>query len=229
MSIDQYKNHDHLLLSVDCIIFGFDGNRLKALLIKRDFDPGKGKWSLMGGFVKKEESVNDAAARILNQLTGLTDIYMEELGCFGNVDRDPGGRVVSIAYSALIKINDYSEALMVDHNSKWFELNKIPELVFDHDEMIKLAKEKLEEKVSNHPAGFTLLPQKFTLQQLQGLYEAIYEKKIDKRNFTRRILHLGILKRLDEKEKESSRKGAFYYIFEKKKYKKLEKEGVRFF
>lgn len=229
MSIDQYKNHDHLLLAVDCIVFGFDGNRLKALLIKRDFEPGKGKWSLMGGFVKKDESVNDAATRILNQLTGLTDIYMEELGCFGNVDRDPGGRVVSIAYSALIKINDYGEELMVDHNSKWFELNKIPELVFDHDEMIKLAKEKLEEKVSNHPAGFTLLPQKFTLQQLQSLYEAIYEKKIDKRNFTRRILELGILKKLDEKEKESSRKGAFYYVFEKKKYKKLEKEGVRFF
>jgi 8-oxo-dGTP diphosphatase len=229
MSIDQYKNHDHLLLAVDCIIFGFDGNRLKALLIKRDFEPGKGKWSLMGGFVKKEESVNDAAARILNQLTGLTDIYMEELGCFGNVDRDPGGRVVSIAYSALIKINDYSETMMTEHNSKWFELNKIPELIFDHGEMIKLAKEKLEEKVSNHPAGFTLLPQKFTLQQLQGLYEAIYEKKIDKRNFTRRILELGILKKLDEKEKESSRKGAFYYVFEKKKYKKLEKEGVRFF
>jgi len=229
MSIDQYKNHDHLLLAVDCIVFGFDGNRLKALLIKRDFEPGKGKWSLMGGFVKKDESVNDAATRILNQLTGLTDIYMEELGCFGNVDRDPGGRVVSIAYSALIKINDYGEELMVDHNSKWFELNKIPELVFDHDEMIKLAKEKLEEKVSNHPAGFTLLPQKFTLQQLQSLYEAIYEKKIDKRNFTRRILELGILKKLDEKEKESSRKGAFDYVFEKKKYKKLEKEGVRFF
>ena len=229
MSIDQYKNHDHFLLAVDCIVFGFDGNRLKALLIKRDFEPGKGKWSLMGGFVKKEESVNDAATRILNQLTGLTDIYMEELGCFGNVDRDPGGRVVSIAYSALIKIKDYGEELMVDHNSKWFELNKIPELIFDHDEMIKLAKEKLEEKVSNHPAGFTLLPQKFTLQQLQGLYEAIYEKKIDKRNFTRRILELGILKKLDEKEKESSRKGAFYYVFEKKKYKKLEKEGVRFF
>lgn len=229
MNIDQYKKYDPLLLAVDCIIFGFNGGGLKALLIKRDFEPGKGKWSLMGGFVRKEESVTDAAVRILDQLTGLTDIYMEELGCFGNVRRDPGGRVVSIAYFALIKINDYSETLMAQHKSNWFELDKLPRLIFDHEEMLLLAKEKLKAKMANHPVGFTLLPEKFTLQQLQGLYEAIYEKKIDKRNFTRRILELGILKKMNEKEKQSSRKGAFYYVFEKKKYKKLEKEGVRFF
>lgn len=229
MSIQQYKDYDRLLVAVDCIIFGFDGIQLKALLVKRDFEPGKGKWSLLGGFVNKKESVNDAATRVLNQLTGLTDIYMEQLTCFGDVNRDPGGRVLSIAYFALIKIDDYSSSLMDEHNSKWFALNKLPHLIFDHAVMVKLAKESLQEKISTHPAGFTLLPEKFTFQQLQALYEAIYEKKIDKRNFTRKILSLNILKKLEEKEKQSSRKGAFLYVFDKKKYAVLEKEGVRFF
>lgn len=227
MAPELYKKQDHLLLAVDCIIFGFDGNRLKALLVKRNLEPGFGKWSLMGGFVQKEESVKDAATRVLNQLTGLTDVYMEELGCFGDVNRDPGGRVVSIAFFALIKINDYSASLMKEHNSKWFELDHLPALIFDHGEMIRQAKERLREKVAEHPAGFTLLPRKFTLQQLQGLYEAIYEKKMDKRNFTRRILELGILKKLDEKEKTTSRKGAFLFIFEKNRYEKKAKKSFR--
>lgn len=229
MAPDLYKKQEHLLLAVDCIIFGFDGNRLKALLVKRNFEPGFGKWSLMGGFVKRHESVKDAATRVLNQLTGLTDIYMEELGCFGDVNRDPGGRVVSIAFFALIKINDYSPSLMKEHHSKWFELDHLPALVFDHGEMILQAKEKLRDKVADHPAGFTLLPRKFTLQQLQGLYEAIYEKQLDKRNFTRRILELGILKKLDEKEKTSSRKGAYLFVFEKNKYEKKAKKSFRIF
>jgi ADP-ribose pyrophosphatase YjhB (NUDIX family) len=146
MPTDLYKKEDHLLLAVDCIIFGFDGSRLKALLVKRNLEPGLGKWSLMGGFVKKSESVKEAATRVLNLLTGLTDVYMEELGCFGNVNRDPGGRVVSIAFFALIKINDYSESLMKEHNSKWFETDHLPALIFDHGEMIAQAKEKLKEK-----------------------------------------------------------------------------------
>ena len=228
MSIQQYKFRDKILVAVDCIIFGFDGLHLKALLVKRDLDPGKGINALMGGFVNSNESVNDAAKRVLNKLTGLTDIYMEQLTCLGDVERDPGGRVISIAYFALIKIDDYSSDLMTDHNSKWFPLDALPKLVFDHADMVKLAKERLQEKVSTHPSGFTLLPQKFTLQQLQALYEAIYETPLDKRNFTRKILSLNILKKLNEKETFSSRKGAFLYEFDKKKYKRLEKEGLRF-
>lgn len=227
MAMEQYKKEDHLLLAVDCIIFGFDGNRIKALLVKRNLEPGLGKWSLMGGFVKKTESVKDAATRVLNLLTGLTDVYMEELSSFGEVNRDPGGRVVSIAFFALIKINDYSESLMKEHHSKWFELDHLPALIFDHGEMILQAKERLREKVSAHPTGFTLLPSKFTLQQLQGLYEAIYEKKMDKRNFTRRVLEPGFLKKLEEKEKGTSRKGAYLYVFDKNKYEKLSKKGFR--
>lgn len=224
---DLYKKEDHLLLAVDCIIFGFDGSRIKALLIRRNFDPGRGKWSLMGGFVRKKESVREAAVRVLNQLTGLTDIYMEELGCFGEVDRDPGGRVVSVAWFALINLNDYRAELMEEHHSRWFELDELPRLLFDHNQMIRLAQERLKEKVAAHPAGFTLLPRKFTLQQLQGLYEAIYEKKMDKRNFTRRILDLGILKKLEEKEKSGSRKGAFLYVFEKNKFGNNSKKNFR--
>jgi 8-oxo-dGTP diphosphatase len=229
MNSAQYQKSDKLLLATDCIIFGFDGRQLKALLIKRDFEPEKGKWSLMGGFVNKNESVDEAAARILNQLTGLNNIYMEQLYCFGEVDRDKAGRVVSIAYFALINIAAYSNQLQVDdHEAHWFPLNEIPELIFDHKEMVEKAKERLRQKVANHPIGFELLPEKFTLPKLQNLYEAIYESPLDKRNFTRKILELGILKKLNQKEKESSRKGAFYYVFDKNKYNKLHHEGVKF-
>ncbi len=228
MSIVQYKDHDRILMAIDCIIFGFDGKHLKGLFIKRAFEPQKDKWSLMGGFVKKQESVDEAAARILNELTGLSDIYMEQLFCFGEVSRDPGSRVISIAYFALIKIDDYPESLMVTHQAQWFELNMVPDLIFDHKKMVQLALERLKQKVANHPIGFALLPDKFTLPQLQCLYEAVYETPLDKRNFTRKILSLGIINKLKEKEKASSKKGAFYFTFDKAKYKKLESEGVHF-
>lgn len=228
MDIIKYKSHDRILVAVDCIIFGFDGGHLKALFIKRGFEPEKGKWSLMGGFVNKSESADDAAARVLHQLTGLKDVYMEQIYCFSDVNRDPAGRVISIAYFALINIEEYSDQILKDHEAKWFPLGKMPALIFDHKEMVMKAKERLQSKVTNHPVGFELLPDKFTLPQLQNLYEAIYESPLDKRNFTRKILGLGILNKLTEKEKESSRKGAFYYVFDKNKYKKLHHEGVRF-
>ena len=213
---------------MDCIIFGFDGSQIKALLIKRDFEPNIDCWSLMGGFVMENEGVDDAAKRVLNQLTGLHDIYMEQLGCFGNVDRDPGDRVISIAYFSLININGNSQDLMEEHNAQWIALDELPNLIFDHNDMIEMAKQRLREKIANYPVGFELLPERFTLQQLQSLYEAIYEVNLDKRNFAKKILGLEILKKLDEKEKASSRKGAFYYVFDTKKYKQLEKEGVKF-
>jgi 8-oxo-dGTP diphosphatase len=228
MSTVQYPDQYRLLLAVDCIIFGFDGKELKALLVKRGIEPELGKWSLMGGFVKEDEGVEAAATRVLGQLTGLTDIYMEQLFCFGDVQRDPGGRVVSIAFFALIKIDDYNKELTTEHNSKWFPLTRTPQLIFDHNQMIKLAKQRLQEKVATHPVGFALLPLKFTLQQLQSLYEAIYGLQLDKRNFIRKIHSLSILRKLTEKEKESSKKGAFYYVFDRKKYERLDKEGLKF-
>lgn len=227
-SSHPYNNHHQHLLAVDCIIFGFDGKELKALLIKRAFEPEVGKWSLMGGFVQQDESVDAAASRVLNQLTGLNNIYMEQLHCFGEVKRDAAARVISMAYFALIKIDDNNEILLKEHNAKWFPLNKIPALVFDHKHMIKMSQERLQEKASSHPIGFELLPEKFTLQQLQSLYEAVYNTALDKRNFTKKIHSLNILHKLEEKEKESSRKGSFLYVFDRKKYEQLNKEGLKF-
>lgn len=228
MDISKYKNHDRLLVAVDCIILGFDGQQLKALLIKRGFEPEKGKWSLMGGFINRNESTDDAAARVLYQLTGINDIYMEQLYCFSEASRDTAGCVISIAYFALINIADYSDQLLSEHEAHWFPLDEIPPLIFDHGEMVSRARQRLQEKVANHPIGFELLPGKFTLPTLQSLYEAIYENPLDRRNFTKKILSLGILNKLNEKEKESSRKGAFYYVFDKSKYEKLHAEGVKF-
>ncbi len=228
MSIIEYQDYDRLLLAVDCIIFGFDGQQIKSLLIQRGFEPELGKWSLMGGFVNKNESVDDAAKRILNQLTGLDNIYMEQLHCYGAPGRDPGGRVVSIAYFALISIDNDNEHLLNEHQAQWFSFDKFPPLVFDHLSMVMHAQERLQQKVANHPIGFELLPPKFTLPQLQSLYEAIYESPVDKRNFTRKILSLDILKKLDEKERSTSKKGAFLYVFDKEKYMKLENEGLKF-
>jgi hypothetical protein len=154
---------------------------------------------------------------------------MEQLYCFSEVDRDPASRVVSIAYFALINIKDYGDRMQDENQeARWFPLDQIPELVFDHTEMLRKAKERLQQKVANQPIGFELLPGKFTLPQLQNLYEAIYETPLDKRNFTRKILSLDILNKLEEKEKESSRKGAFYYVFDRDKYSRLHHEGVKF-
>ena len=228
MDISSYKNHQKILVAVDCIIFGFDGTHLKALLIRRGFEPEKGRWSLMGGFVGKDENTDEAATRVLYDLTGMKEIYMEQLHAFSDVNRDSAGRVVSIAYFALIDIADYDEQLQREHEAKWFPLNKIPPLIFDHKKMVLKAKEMLRQKVASHPIGFELLPSKFTLPQLQGLYEAIYETPFDKRNFTKKMLSLGILNKLNEKEKESSRKGAFYYVFDTAKYQKLHSNGVKF-
>ena len=225
--INEYQGHDQMLIAVDCIIFGFDGKDLKALLIKRSFEPGIGEWSLMGGFVRRGESIDEGAARILENLTGLKDVFMEQLYCFGEVDRDPGGRVVSVAYFALIKISD-TAASIKENNAKWIGVTKIPSMIFDHSKMIKMAKERLQQIAATRPIGFELLDDKFTLPQLQNLYEAIYETAFDKRNFSRKIKALHILKKLTTKEKTGSKKGAFFYKFDSKKYKKRENESLKF-
>jgi ADP-ribose pyrophosphatase YjhB (NUDIX family) len=223
MDLSSYSSHYRILVAVDCIIFGFDGTQLKALLIKRGFEPEKGKWSLMGGFVREDEGTDEAATRVLNQLTGIENIYMEQLCAFGDVNRDSAGRVVSIAYFALINIKDYSERLQLEHEAKWFPLRETPALIFDHEKLLLKARERLREKVASKPIGFELLPPKFTLPRLQSLYEAIYETALDRRNFVKKIRSLGILDRLNEKERGSSKKGAFYYVFNNKNYDNLEK------
>jgi len=207
-----------MLLAVDCIIFGFDGTHLKLLLVKRGFEPQKGRWSLMGGFVTHDENLDHAAARILKQLTSLTDIYLEQLFAFSDPYRDPTERTVSIAYFALIDINKYKEQISHAYSAEWFPLKKLPSVIFDHKEMIEMAKEKLRYKAAFHPVLFELLPDKFTLPQLQTLYEDVYDAIIDKRNFSRKILSTGLVIKQKDKEKNASKKGAYYYKLDKRKY-----------
>lgn len=207
-----------MLVAVDCIIFGFDGTQLNVLLIKRGFEPEKNRWSLMGGFVQKNETTEDAAARVLKELTGLSNVYMEQLHAFSKVDRDPTERTISMVFSSLIDISEYREQLNNDYEAHWFPLTEIPVLIFDHKEMIELARQKLRYKAAFHPVVFELLPEKFTLPQLQTLYEGIYNQLMDKRNFSRKILSTGLLVKQKDKEKASSRRGAFYFKLDKRKY-----------
>src|SRR5215471_16750196 len=214
----HYSRQTRMLVAVDCIIFGFDGVELKLLLIKRGFEPEKGKWSLMGGFVQPNESFEQACARILKQLTGLEDVYMEQLHSFGSPDRDPVERTVSTAHFALIDINRYQKQLSNEYHAEWFPLHKIPALIFDHSKMVRMAKDKLQYKAAFHPILFELMPARFTLPQLHNLYEGVYDKELDKRNFSRKVLSTKLLIKQKEKEREGSKKGAFYYRLDKRRY-----------
>lgn len=216
--LNNYRAEDKVLLSVDCIIFGFDKEGLKILLIKRDFAPEKGKWSLMGGFLKKSESLNDAAIRVLNHYTGLQNIYMEQFYAYSEVDRDPEERTISVAYYALINIENHNTELIRNYHAEWFNISKMPKLIFDHDDMVAHAVRRLRYRTSTKPVGFELLPEKFTMRQLLELYEAILDKELDKRNFISKINSLDILVKLNEKDMLSSRKGSFLYMFDKEKY-----------
>ena len=191
-----YNEHSKVWLSVDCIIFGFDEGKLKILIGKRKMDPGRGEWSLYGGFVGSEESVDAAASRTLFELTGLRNLYMRQVGAFGNVDRDPGERVVSVAYYALI----------------------IPQLYSDHNEMVKKARKMMQQKLAQEPVGFRLLPSLFTLTQLQKLYEAVKGETIDKRNFRKRIKEMDFIEKTELIDKSSSKRGASLYRFNKRIY-----------
>jgi 8-oxo-dGTP diphosphatase len=207
-----------MLVAVDCVIFGFDGTELKLLLIHRGFAPEKGKWSLMGGFVKPRESLTDAASRVLKQLTGLQGVYMEQLHAYGEPKRDPAARTISVAYYALIDIALYKKQISEDYHPEWFAIHNVPKLIFDHQQMVKDAKERLQYKAALHPVLFELLPDMFTMPQLLNVYQALYEKELDKRNFMRKLVSTGLLVKQKEKEKESSKKGAYYYKLNKKKY-----------
>ena len=218
-----YNINPQFYVSVDCIIFGFDKGSLKLLLLKRNFEPAKGSWSLMGGFVQDGESVDDAAKRVLAELTGLENVYMEQVGTFGEVDRDPGERVISVAYYALININEYDRNLVQQHNAHWAEINEIPPLVFDHPQMVKQARIMLQKKASSEPIGFNLLPSLFTLFQLQSLYEAIYGEPLDKRNFRKRVADLNYIEKTDKIDKTGSKRGAALYKFNENAYRKAPK------
>jgi 8-oxo-dGTP diphosphatase len=217
--MDKYSHQTRLLAAVDCIIFGFDGQHIKLLLIKRGFQPEKDRWSLMGGFVQRDESLDKAATRVLKTLTGLEGIYLEQLQAFGHPYRDPIERTVSIAYFALIDIHEYEDQLSHEYRAEWFKFSEIPDLIFDHNQMVKMARERLKFKAGHHPILFELLPGKFTLPQIHTLYEEIFNTKLDKRNFIRKILSTDLLVKQREKDKSSSKRGAYYFKLNANKYK----------
>ena len=215
-----YSQHPRFYHAVDCIIFGFSGGELNLLLLKRKFDPGKGEWSLMGGFVQEGESVDEAAKRVLFELTGLTNVYMEQVGVFGNVGRDPGERVISTAYYALININEYDRQLVEEHNAHWTKISDVPALLFDHEQMVEQARQMMKTQAATKPIGFNLLPEFFTLTQLQNLYEAINGEPLDKRNFRKRVAEMNYIEKTRLIDKTTSRRGASLYKFNEENYKK---------
>lgn len=225
-----YPKQCKYFVAVDCIIFGYDilEKEIKLLLVKRSFNPAKGKWSLAGGFVEPHESLDDAASRILYNLTGLKGVYLKQLNSFGDPERDPGARVISVAYWSLIKIKNIDKGLTESNGAHWCSLKKLPRLIFDHPSMVRQALKDLNIQIKIKPVGFELLPEKFTLVQLLDLYYAISQQEIDKRNFRKKILSMNILEKLDEKEKETSKKGAYYYRFKKSRYNKLVQNGSNF-
>jgi 8-oxo-dGTP diphosphatase len=224
----SYK-YPRAALTVDCVVFGFDEGDLKLLLIQRDLEPFAGRWALPGGFVHVDESLEDAARRELQEETGVSRVYLEQLYTFGRPDRDPRERVVTVAYYALVKLSLHSVKAATDaRNAAWFAVSDLPRLAFDHEEIIEAALERLKGKVRYEPIGFELLPPKFTLTQLQHLYETLLEAPLDKRNFRKKILAMDLLAETDEIEQDVAHRAARLYRFDEAKYRQLKKKGFLF-
>jgi 8-oxo-dGTP diphosphatase len=216
-------------LTVDCVVFGYDAEELKVLLIQRDLEPFAGKWALSGGFVHIDETLEDAARRELQEETGVTDLYLEQLYTFGAVDRDPRERVVSVAYYALVDLFGHRLTAASDaRNAAWFTVDDTPPLAFDHEHILAMAHQRLRGKVRYQPIGFELLPEKFTLTQLQRLYETILGTALDKRNFRKKILGMELLVELDEVEQDVAHRAARLYQFDEAKYRTLTERGFNF-
>ncbi len=223
-----YKNQEKYLVAVDCIIFGFDSNKLKLLLFKRKVEPLKGKWSLIGAFIKENMTINDAAKIILEESTGLKDVYLQEVKTYSETDRDPGERVISVGYYSLLRIDGFKLKSVEKFDAKWFDLDEIPELILDHKQMVDDAIQELRKKAKTQLIGIELLPENFTIPQLQQLYECIYNRKIDNRNFRKKIVSFDLLINTGEKDKSSSKKGAFLYKFNREKFNKFTSNGQNF-
>jgi 8-oxo-dGTP diphosphatase len=216
-------------LTVDCVVFGFDEGDLKVLLVRRNVEPNRGKWALPGGFVQMDESLDDAARRELQEETGIEKLYLEQLYTYGEVDRDPRGRVVTVAYYALVKLAAHGVRAATDAASAaWFSVAEVTKLAFDHDRILEMALARLKAKVRYQPIGFELLPVKFSLSELQHLYEVILETSLDKRNFRKKILGTELLIELDEIQQDVAHRAARLYKFDDRKYRQLVRQGFNF-
>lgn len=216
-------------LTVDCVVFGFDEGELNVLLIERGLEPFKGRWALPGGFVRVDETLDAAARRELQEEAGLSNIFLEQLYSFGEINRDPRERVVSVAYYALVKLTEHAAKAATDAaNAQWFPMSKVPKLAFDHAKILGTASERLKAKVRYQPIGFELLPPKFTLSQLQHLYETVLGTELDKRNFRKKVLSFGLLVPLRETQMLGRHRPAQLFRFDAEKYEKLKKRGFNF-
>lgn len=229
MSSNRFSNETIETLSIDCLIFGFRNSELDVLLIKHGEGISKGRWALPGGWIRYNESIDAAANRLLTSLTGVSNIFLEPLRAFGDVDRYPGKRVITLAYYALINAENYSlSAGFTASDAKWFKIHQIPKLPYDHNTILDTGFQHLKHKVRHEPLGFNLLPKKFTLHQIQKLYEAILETELDKPNFRRKLLNMNLLVPCDEKQRDVSHRAANFYRFDKRIYKKLTESGFSF-
>lgn len=216
-------------LTVDCVVFGLEEDTLKVLLIQRGAEPFQGQWAFPGGFVEMDETLQEAARRELEEETGLRDVFLEQLHTFGRVDRDPRERIVSVAYYALVKLSDHQAKAATDAcDAAWFGIHDGPPLAFDHAEVLEVAFGRLQAKLMSHPIGFELLPKRFTLSQLQQLYEVVLERALDKRNFRKKVLSTGLLVQTDEVQKGVAHRAARLYRFDERKYRRLAKSGLGF-
>lgn len=223
--------HLNSIFTADCVIFGFHESQVKVLLIERNEYPYKGWWGLPGFFVEHDETIDEAVQRILYEHTGLRDIYMEQLYTFGDLKRHPQGRIITVSYYAMLRLED--QVALTPHSdyvrqAVWHPMDKLPELAFDHSHIIEKSIEKIRRKINHSPIVFELLPEKFTLTQLQQVYEALWGTKLDKRNFRKKMLNYNILKETNEKQKNVSYRAARLYKFDKRKYAKVFQQGFTF-
>lgn len=225
----EVQNTNRIALSVDCVIFGFDENKLKVLLIRSDLSKYKGKWSLLGDLVKPNEDLDKSAYRVLNQRTGLEDVYLEQVHTFGDIKRHPAGRVITVAYYSLINIQHHK--LKKNENElHWEDVQLVKDLAFDHQEIFEICYRRLQKRIQEHPLGFNLLPKKFSLRDLQNLYESILDIKMDRRNFRKKFFSMDLLTDLNEMEDDVPHRPGKLYQFNFKKYERKKKiwNGIDF-
>lgn len=221
MAQKYYADEPKYNVAVDCIIFGFEDGNLQVLFQHRTIEPFNGELTPLGGFVRKNETLDEAAYRVLTERTGIKDLFLEQLEAFGDINRDPGGRVISVAYYALLNKANYDTNLLDKFNCKWVNVNKLPILYFDHMKMMKKAISRLQDKITYTPIALKLLPMEFTMSQIQKLYEAILNEELDKRNFRKKVCDMPYFVKTDKIDKSGSKRGAAIYVFDYNMYQEF--------